>query len=450
MDTDPLPSYLLQISLTIFQEIGSGQILAVLSTGLVLSLLMFCSAMVAGSENAFFSISPAEIKEYRESEVSGSRELLHLIERPKVLLATILVTNNFINIAFILASEGFFSLIFTPEIMNSSGWFFFQVVFVTFIIVFFGEITPKIYATQNYRSFSERMAKPMLFLSRVWRPFVFILVKSTSIIDKRITKKGHMMTVDDLERAIEITNDKDTHEEEKDILKSIVRFGNIDVGQIMCSRLNVKTLDVHDSFEKVLASVKEWGYSRMPVVEDTFDNVRGILNVKELLPYLEEGKDFNWQKLLKSAYFIPETKMIDSLFAEFKEKRVHMAIVIDEYGGSVGLVTMEDILEEIFGEIQDEFDEEELQFSRLDENTWVFEGRSLLVDVCRNLDIPAETFEEIRGEADTIGGLILELSGRIPPVGTRSDWQQFTFWVESVDKRRIKRVKVKMLKGSEE
>lgn len=450
MDTDPLPAHtILFILADIFQHIGSGEWIALITTGLILAGLMFCSAMVAGSENAFFSLSPSEIKEIQESGTKGSRELVFLVEHPKLLLATILITNNFINIAFIIASEGFFSMIFTPEMMSTNGWFIFQVVFVTFVIVFFGEITPKIYATQNYFTFSHRMARPMKWLSRVWKPFVMILVNSTSVIDKRITKKGHMVTVDDLERAIDITNDADTHEEEKDILKSIVRFGNIDVGQIMRSRLDVKTLDISWTFDQVLKAVKEWGYSRMPVVEGTFDQVKGILNVKELLPHLEKGSSYSWQKLIKSAYFIPETKMIDSLFQEFKEKRVHMAVVIDEYGGSVGLVTMEDILEEIFGEIHDEFDEDENPYSRLDEHTYVFEGRILLVDLCRMLELPIEDFEEAKGEADTLGGLILELSGRIPSVGTMVDLKNYRFWVESVDKRRIKRVKMTLLQPEE-
>jgi gliding motility-associated protein GldE len=274
------------------------------------------------------------------------------------------------------------------------------------------------------------------------KPFVWILDKSTSVIDKRITKRGHELTVDDLEHAIELTTDSDSPEDEKEVLKNIVKFGNIEVKQIMRSRLDVKAVDIHISFSDLLKHINEWEYSRIPVYQGTFDHVKGILNIKDLIPNIYTSDSFEWQSLIREPFYVPTTKKIDDLLKEFQQKRVHMAVVVDEYGGSSGIVTMEDILEEIFGEINDEFDDDEITYSQLDDNTFIFEGKMLINDVCRLMDIKGDVFEEIRGEADTLGGLILEISGRIPSVKEKIVYENFVFTIEAADKRKVKRIKV--------
>ncbi|MBI3233530.1 MAG: gliding motility-associated protein GldE [Bacteroidetes bacterium] len=401
--------------------------------------------MVAGSENAFFSLKREDLDDFRTDNSSSAKAIIFLINKPKVLLATILITNNFINIAFVIVSEWLFKLVLTEAVIVTTYFFVFQVVFVTFIIVFLAEITPKIYATQNYLSFSKLVAVPMLYLSRMWKPFVWILVKSTSVIDKRITKRGHELTVDDLEHAIDLTSNDESPEEEKEVLKNIVNFGNIEAKQIMRSRLDVKAIDIETSFEDLLKLINEWEYSRMPVYEETFDHVKGILNIKDLLPLIYKSENFSWQSLIREPFYVPQTKKIDDLLKEFQTKRVHMAIVVDEYGGSSGIVTMEDILEEIFGEINDEFDDDEITYTQLDEQTFIFEGKMLINDICRLMDIRSDAFDDIRGEADTLGGLILEIAGRIPSVKEKINFQDFVFTIEAADKRSVKRIKVEQI-----
>ncbi len=428
--------------LDILRPLEASDFVTLLLAGLIMALLIFCSGLVAGSENAFFSLPKSNIDEFGLDKTKTAKAITYLLGKPKTLLATILITNNFINIAFIIVSEWFFAQIFTEHILISTAYFVMQVVFVTFIIVFLAEVTPKIYATQNYLSFSKLMAVPMLYLSRFWRPFVWLLVKSTSIIDKRITRRGHELTVNDLEHAIDITTDTQAGSSEKEVLKNIVNFGNTDVKQIMRSRQDVKALEHDMKLEDVLKKINEWEYSRMPVYEESFDKVKGILNIKELLPHINQGPAFQWQNLIREPFYVPESKKIDDLLREFQTKRVHMAVVIDEYGGTAGIVTMEDILEEIFGEIHDEFDEDELYFSKLDENKFVFEGKTLINDMCRLMELPPDTFDPIRGETESLGGMLMEIAGRIPNLREKISWQQFEFTVEALDKRRIKRVVV--------
>lgn len=411
-----------------------------------IALLLFCSAMVAGSENAFFSLKKEDLDGYRNDHSKKARAIIYLLNHPKVLLATILITNNFINIAFVILSESIFHLFLNEWVLTTTFFFLFRVVFVTFIIVFLAEITPKIYATQNFKSFSEIMAVPMRFLSRLWKPLVWVLVKSTAIIDKRITRRGHELTIDDLEHAIDLTTGAHSPEEEKEVLKNIVNFGNTEVRQIMKSRMDVKALPKDTSFEEVIEKIRSWEYSRVPVYDGNFDSVKGILNIKDLLPHLHQNNSFNWQDLIRAPYFVPETKKIDDLLREFQQKRVHMAVVVDEYGGSSGIVTMEDILEEIFGEIHDEFDEEEITYSKLDEHIYVFEGQIPLNDVCRIMELRNDAFDDIRGEAETLGGMIIEMAGRIPGIREKISHDEFIFTVESADKRRLKRIKVEQLR----
>lgn len=410
-----------------------------------IAILLFCSAMVAGSENAFFSLKKEDLDSYRNDSSAKARAIVYLLNYPKVLLATILITNNFINIAFVILSESLFHLFLNEWVILSTYFFVFRVVFVTFTIVFLAEITPKIYATQNFRSFSEIMAVPMRFLSRLWKPLVWILVQSTSVIDKRITRRGHELTIDDLEHAIDLTTGAHSPEEEKEVLKNIVNFGNTEVRQIMKSRMDVKALPIDTDFAEVIQKIKAWEYSRVPIFEGNFDSVKGILNIKDLLPHLHQNEDFRWQELIREPYFVPETKKIDDLLREFQQKRVHMAVVVDEYGGSSGIVTMEDILEEIFGEIHDEFDEEEITYSKLDEHIYIFEGKILLNDVCRIMDLRNDVFDDIRGEAETIGGMVIEMAGRIPGVREKISHEGFLFTIEAADKRRLKRIKIEHL-----
>jgi len=431
--------------LDIFNTLGTNDYVSISVVIIIISVLLFFSAMVAGSENAFFSLKREDLDDFRTDNSSSTKAIIFLINKPKVLLATILITNNFINIAFVIVSEWLFKLVLTEAVIVTTYFFVFQVVFVTFIIVFLAEITPKIYATQNYLSFSKLVAVPMLYLSRMWKPFVWILVKSTSVIDKRITKRGHELTVDDLEHAIDLTSNDESPEEEKEVLKNIVNFGNIEAKQIMRSRLDVKAIDIETSFEDLLKLINEWEYSRMPVYEETFDHVKGILNIKDLLPYIYKNENFSWQSLIREPFYVPQTKKIDDLLKEFQTKRVHMAIVVDEYGGSSGIVTMEDILEEIFGEINDEFDDDEITYTQLDEQTFIFEGKMLINDICRLMDIRSDAFDDIRGEADTLGGLILEIAGRIPSVKEKINFQDFVFTIEAADKRSVKRIKVEQV-----
>jgi gliding motility-associated protein GldE len=437
---------LLTVTLEIFKTLSASDFATIATTSIGIAVLLFCSALVAGSENAFFSLTKQDIENYRNEESSRGKAIHHLLSHPKVLLGTILITNNFINIAFVLASEWLFSLVITEAVMLSTTFFIFQIVFVTFVIVFLAEVTPKIYATQNYLKFSRFIALPILFLSRLWSPFVWLLVKSTSIIDKRITRRGHELTMDDLEHAIDITSNEQSPEEEKEVLKNIVNFGNTDVKQIMKNRMDIKALEMGLTFKEVLASINEWEYSRLPVYEDNLDNVKGILNIKELLPHIQEETEFAWQELIKEPFYVPERKKIDDLLKEFQHKRVHMAVVVDEYGGCSGIVTMEDILEEIFGEIQDEFDEEDMSYSQLDEYTFLFEGKTLINDVCRLMDLRFDTFDEIKGETETLGGMLTEIAGKIPQTREKIVYNEFTFTAESVDRRRIKRVKIEMAK----
>jgi gliding motility-associated protein GldE len=308
--------------------------------------------------------------------------------------------------------------------------------------VLFGEVMPKIYAAQNNTKIVLLLAIPMYYLQKSLSPFVWILVKSTSIIDKRITKKGRALSADELSHAIDITTKADAPKEETTILKSIVNFGHTDVKQIMKQRPDVSALDSQTKFNEVLNKITNWGYSRVPVYKDNLDNIIGILYIKDLLPHIEEPDLFNWVKLLRKPYFVPESKKIDDLLKDFQNKRVHLAIIIDEFGGTSGMVTMEDILEEIFGEINDEFDEDEVFYSKINDNTFVFEAKILINDMCRHMQFDTSVFDDIRNDADTLGGMLLEINGEIPLSGEEIRFKDFLFVIESVDTRKIKRVKV--------
>jgi gliding motility-associated protein GldE len=403
-------------------------------------LLIFLSAIFSGSENAFFSLSKAQYEELIEEENASSKATKFLHSNPKKLLATILIANTFVNIAVVMVTTGLFSILFNFS-ANPLFGFLLEVVCVTFMLVLLGEVIPKIYAFQNNIKVTRFVSVPMFYMYKIFQPLVFLLESTTAIIDKRITKRGHVLSVDELTHAIDITSEKDSPNQERNILKGIVNFGNTTVKQIMRQRPDILAVDENMSFKQLMVTIIDAGYSRVPIFQNNLDHIKGILFTKDLLPLLYED-DYDWKTLIRPAFLVPESKKIDDLLKEFQSKRMHLAIVVDEFGGTSGLLTMEDILEEVFGEIHDEFDEDEHIYSKLNDFTYVFEAKMLINDVCRYMEIDPEEFEEIRKESDTLGGMLLELTGDIPGLGQEIVFDRFTFKIEAVDKRRIKRIKV--------
>ena len=342
---------------------------------IVILLMLFCSALISGAEIAYFSLTPNDVEDLNQEKSKKALLTLKLLEKPNKLLATILITNNFINIGIIILSTYLTASIFQfPE--NSIMEFMFQIVVITFVIVLFGEITPKVYANRNALWFSKWMSIPLNLSRKLFSPLSYLLTSSTAFIDKRLKRKKEVVSMDEIAEALELTTETDPNEEEQKILKSIVEFGNIDVKEIMKSRVDVVAIEQKLLFEKVIDLVVDSGFSRIPVYKENFDDVIGILYVKDLIPHLDQKSDFKWQDLIRSAYFVPETKMISDLLKEFQYKKIHLAIVVDEYGGTSGIVTLEDILEEIVGDITDEFDDDGNVFSILDEHNFIFEGKN--------------------------------------------------------------------------
>jgi putative hemolysin len=409
---------------------------------LVFLFLLFSSGFVSGAETAFFAITPAELMSLKEADKKSERLIYNLLNKPKRLLATLLTAINFINIAIVVVSTVIINQIFDFSQHETIG-FIIQVVAVTFILILFCEVMPKVYSQQNAMAIAKLSVYPLYALDKIFRPVSVLLVASTKFVDKRFHQKGYDVTVDELTHAIDITSDKNTPEEEKKILKGIARFGNIDVKQIMKPRMDIVAVEHETLFKELLPTIIENQYSRIPVFKETLDSIAGILYIKDLLPHLDkENESFNWQSLIRPPYYVPESKKINDLLQEFQEKKMHLAIVVDEYGGTSGLVTMEDILEEIVGEINDEFDEVELTYSKLDERTFVFEAKTLLNDICRVMEVDRKVFEIKNDEADTLAGLILDIKGSIPQKGEEINFRNIKFTIESSDKRRIKRVKI--------
>jgi gliding motility-associated protein GldE len=405
-----------------------------------------CSALLSGSESAFFSLKARHLAFLAEKDTAVSRQVLFLHDRPKVLLATILVANTVVNILI---------AILTTQLLNV--WFansnpllrqLVEVVGITFTLVLFGEVVPKIYTAHNNMSFASFMAYPIMVLSRILLPLTTLLIRSTNLIEKRLQRNGHSVSIDEIRHAIEITTTESSSSEETQILKGIINFSNIYVKQIMRPRTSVEAFAVGQPFPELIKSINDNRYSRVPVYQDSFDHVVGVLYIKDLIPYLAEGPDFNWTTLLRQPYFVPEAKKIDLLLQEFRAKKVHMAVVVDEYGGTSGIVTLEDIVEEIVGDIHDEFDEEEVMYSKLDDQNFIFDGKTALTDVTRIIDENEDVFDAVRGDAETIGGLIIEMAGRIPTLNEQFDYKSFRFTVEQVDRRRVLRVKINI--GTEE
>lgn len=410
---------------------------------IILIILLFFSAMVSGSEIAFFSLGSIEKNELKQSGSNKDNLVIALTETPKRLLATILIANNFVNVSIVILSTYLITLMFNLVEFPVLA-FVIQAIVVTSLILVVGEIMPKIYATQRSVLFCHTMASPLKALIKVFYPLSTVLIKSTSIIDKRISGKGHQLSRSELSDAIEITTDDDEGEKERQILQGIVRFGDIDVKEIMKSRTDITAIDNQISFDELQQVILESGYSRMPVYNDTFDNIDGILYVKDLLVHLDQKSEFKWQNLVRPAFFIPENKKINDLLKEFQEKKVHLAVVVDEYGGTSGIVTLEDVIEEIIGDISDEFDvdEDEVVFDKLDDHTYMFEGKTTLIDFCRIIEEDENIFDEVKGDSDSLAGLILELTGEIPDAKQRVRFENFIFVVADVDNRRIKQIKV--------
>lgn len=404
----------------------------------ILVLLVFVACMSA-AEVAFFSVTRKQIDEMPE----GLRKhVLKLLQQPKKLLATILVIHNGVNLSIVILSEFLKEELIPHGSMPEWVAFMLQVVLITLVILLFGEVIPKVYGTQHPKSIIKLMVRPLLFLNKAMIWMTAPLMLSSSLFDKKLKKNNAGLSAGDLEAVINLTKDETVSEEEKKIWRGIVEFGTISVNETMKPRMDVVSLDIESNFKEVISVIVEAGYSRLPVYKGNFDTIEGVLYIKDLLPYLDKDENFEWQKLIRATYFVPETKKIDDLLKEFQEKKVHMAIVVDEYGGSAGIVTLEDVIEEIVGEINDEFDDEEIVYSRLDNLNFVFEGKTSLINMCRIIDIEYSDIEKYVADADTIAGLLLELNGKLPEKEQIINCDNLRFKVESVDKRRIKRVKV--------
>ncbi|MCU4173642.1 gliding motility-associated protein GldE [Marinilabiliaceae bacterium N1Y90] len=407
------------------------------------AFLLLSSALISGSEVAFFSLEPKDLDILKEKKSKNSKLILKHLKNKELLLATILISNNFVNVAIVILT----SLIASELILidgNTTLKFLVEIVFITGIILFFGEILPKVYASKSPSKFASVMAYPLWILTKLLKPISLILTKSTQFVNRRMARKVKNLSMDDISHALELTGNDIS--DEKDILEGIVKFGNIDVSEIMTARVDVMDVEIKSDYNKVLQIIIDSGYSRLPVFEETPDNVKGLLYVKDLLAHLNETNEYKWQDLIRKAYYVPETKMINDLLEEFQSQKIHMAIVVDEYGGTSGIVTLEDILEEIVGDISDELDEDEDVFSRLPDGSFVFEAKILLNDFHKVTETDETLFDSIRGDAETLAGLILELKGEIPKKDDTIEFNNFKFTILAADNRRIKKVKLELKK----
>ena len=409
---------------------------------IVILIMLMMSGVISASEVAFFSLKADDLDRCQASDDPKDKSICELLKKPRLLLATILIMNNFVNVGVVTIST--FLMWDMAQTRRPAETIVGIVTFATtFAITLFGEIIPKVYATQRNMMVAHRVARLWQFLERICRPVSFILIGMSSIVERRIEKRGYSSTVEELNQALELTTGSEgTTEDEKEILRGIVNFGTLTVKQIMKSRLEISAVDVELNFRELLDAVSKSGFSRIPVYRGTLDHIDGTLYTKDLLPYLGEAEAFQWQKLLRPGFFIPETKRLDSLLKDFQSRHVHMAIVSDEYGGTSGLITLEDLIEEIIGEINDEFDEVALPYQKLDDRTFIFEGRTTLHDFCKALDIDTSVFDEIKGESESLGGLMLELNRSMPNAGDKIAFERFVFTIVAVDQKRIKRIRV--------
>ncbi len=409
--------------------------------GLVgVAFLLLCSAFISGSEVALFSLDQKNINELEATDSHKGKIISDLLDRPKKLLATILIANNFINIGVVILfstiNEKLFRAITNPTIQ-----FLVEVILLTFLILLFGEVLPKIYASRNNVTFSKKVSIPIAFLNKILSPISVPMRNITVYIEKKFSVQKTSFSVDQLSQALELTDQKETTSDEQKILEGIVTFGNTDVKQVMSPRIDIFAIEITENFNDVMSKIIEKGYSRIPVYKEGIDHIEGVLFIKDLIPYIDH-KDYEWQTLLREPFFVPENKKLDNLLKEFQGKKNHLAIVVDEYGGTSGLVSLEDILEEIVGDISDEFDDVDISFTKIDDKNYLFDAKVSLKDFYRVVDVDEEKFENSKGEAETLAGFILEISGNFPRKNAKIVFESYKFTIESVDNRRIKQVKI--------
>lgn len=407
---------------------------------LVIVLLLFCSAMISAAEVALFSLSQNDLTKLSQQNPNKSQLVSQLLQKPKKLLATLLLANNFVNIGIVIIfsflSNSLFAGIISPVVK-----FVVEVVLVTFLILLFGEVLPKVYASRNNIKFSIRIARPLWFLDQLLSPLSLPMRAVTVYLHKKLGRQKTNISVDQLSQALEMTSSDDTTSEEQKILEGIVSFGNTDTKQVMSPRIDIFALEIEESFTEIYPKIVDKGYSRIPVFRENIDHIEGVLFVKDLIPHIHK-KEFDWNSLLREPFFVPENKKLDDLLKDFQSMKSHLAIVVDEYGGTSGLVSLEDVIEEIVGDISDEFDDENISYSQIDEKNFLFEGKMNLKDFYRVVNVDEEAFEDRKGEAETLAGFILELLGNFPKKGQKIHFSTVTFTVEVVDKKRVKQLKV--------
>lgn len=427
-------------------EIRPFEIYGIIFLGLAL-ILLGLSLFLTGAEVAYFSLTDTALNTMTESDDKRCKTALKLLNSPKKLLATILISNTFINIATIVFLSAFITSIFNFEYVPAAG-FITQIFIITFVILLFAETIPKVYASKFPEKVVRKSSLILYFLQDLLKPFVNLLVNSTSLVNEKITKNlNTTISRDELTYALEMATN--TQEEDKEILEGIIKFGNIQVSDIMTSRMDIVDADIKNNFKQILDIIIESGYSRIPIYSGSHDNIKGILFSKDLLPHIDKPVSFRWQSLIRPPYYVPETKKIDNLLSEFQENRIHLAIVVDEYGGTSGLVTMEDIMEEIVGDIHDEYDDDEKLFTKTDDYNYIFEAKILLNDFYKITDIDEEEFSKFTDEVETLAGLMLEIKGEIPNKNEKIEFSRYVFQISAVDNRRIKKIKLH-IKSDEE
>lgn len=444
METD---TFLLSIQSTNWNEQFQLFSVGVIITIVVLLLLFVLSALISGAEVAYFTISANEKQQLKRSKKNDVRAL-SMLQNPEKLLSTMLVANSIINIAIIIISVSLINQTLSFQDIPIIG-FLIQIVSISFVVLLFGEILPKIYASHHKLRLIRLMVSPLVLMEKLFNPFNNLLASLSIIVNHRLKKHSENISMDDISQALK-GKTEDELSEEKEILEGIVKFGNINVAEIMKSRVDVVSLDIKNTFSTVLKVIVDSGYSRIPVYIDSFDNIKGILYIKDILPHSHKGNTFKWQSLIRPPFYVPETKKINSLLKEFQKNKVHLAVVIDEYGGTSGIVTLEDVLEEIVGDIVDEFDEEEHYFSKISEDIFLFDGKTLLGDFYKITKCGDGIFDDVKGDADTLAGLILELKGEIPAKNENIEYENFIFTIEEVDDRRIIQIKVEINRNNEE
>lgn len=425
-------------------NILSGQNLIYFLSFVFIAVLLLLSALISAAEVAFFSLKPDELGRCKQSVDKREKRITTLLKKPRELLGTILVVNNLSNVGVITIST---FLMWEMTGTRTPAQFIIGIVIfsVTFIITFFGEIIPKVYATKKNLILAKRVVNVVSILMVIFKPITRLLLNMSNFVDSKFKRKAYETTVEDLNQALDIaTVNDETTKDEKEFLKGIVNFGTLTVKQVMRSRMDISAANIEMNFIELIDWVNKSGFSRIPVYRETADKIEGVLYIKDLLPFMDQDVSFDWHKLLRPGFFVPETKKIDSLLKDFQEKRVHMALVVDEYGGTSGLITLEDIIEEIIGDINDEFDEVKVNFQKIDDNTFVFEGKTSLNDFCKVLDCETSLFDPIRKESESLSGMLLELNNEFPKLGDQLSYEQFTFIIEDVDSKTIKQIKVQV------